>query len=76
MREQYLKQGIQKGQIQALRHLLVNIVRARYPDLAEIAQQQADHFDKPDALDLLIQQIVTAPDANTVHRLLEEDIEM
>jgi hypothetical protein len=71
MREQYLEQGIQKGQIQTLRHLLVNIVRARYPDLAELAQQQAAHLDKPGALELLIQQVVTAPSSSTARWLLE-----
>jgi hypothetical protein len=73
MREQSREQGFEQGEMRALQRTLVIVVRARYPDLAELAQQQAGHFDKPDALDLLIQKVVTAPDASTVRWLLESD---
>ncbi len=74
MREQYREEGRQEGiqeGLQALQHSLVTVVRARYPDLAEFAQQQVGRFNKPDMLDLLIQQAVTAPNASTVRWLLE-----
>ena len=82
MRQQYLEQGIQKGRMEglqeglqeglrALQRSLVTVVRVRYPDLAELAQQQAKHIDNPGALELLIQQVVTAPDAGTARWLLE-----
>jgi hypothetical protein len=67
LRERYLEQG----EILALQRLLADLVRARYPDLAEFAQQQAARFDKPDALDFLIQKVMTAPDAGAVRWLLE-----
>ncbi len=76
MREQYRMQGCQEGEMLALQRLLITVVRTRYPDLAEFAQQQASHFNKPDALELLIQQIATAPDTNTARKLLESTIEM
>ena len=63
----------EQSEMNALRRMLVNVVRVRYPDLAEFAQQQVSHFDKPDALELLIEQVVTAPDASTVRWLLESD---
>ena len=74
LRQQSLEQGLEQGRqevIQALQRTLVNAVRVRYPDLAEFAQQQASHFNKPEALELLIQKVMTAPNASTVHWLLE-----
>jgi predicted transposase YdaD len=78
MREEYLvkgrQEGIQEGrqeELQRLQRLLINVVRARYPDLAELAQLQVDHCKKPDALELLIQQVVTAPNESTARWLLE-----
>ena len=83
MREEYRAKGLQEGLemghqevLQALQHSLVNVVRARYPDLAEFAQQQVGHFNKPAVLDLLIQKAVTAPNASTVRWLLESGAEM
>jgi predicted transposase YdaD len=64
------QKGLQEGEVLALQRSLVNIVRAKYPDLAKFAQQQAVHFDKPNTLDLLIEQVAAAPDASTVCRLL------
>jgi hypothetical protein len=75
MREQYIIKGLEEG-IQALQRSLVNVVRARFPDLAELAQQQARHFDKTSTLELLIKQVVTAPDASTVRKLLEAEADM
>jgi predicted transposase YdaD len=72
-REQGLEQGLEQGRqegLQALQRTLVNVVRARYPDLAELAQQQACRFNTPGALELLIRQAVTVPDASTAQWLL------
>jgi hypothetical protein len=67
------QQSFEQGEILAFQRSLVKFIRARYPDLAEFAQQQASRFDNPGALELLIQQVATAPDANTVRWLLESD---
>ena len=45
---------------------LVCFIHARFPDLADFAQQQVERFDQPAALDLLIRQVAAAPDANAV----------
>ncbi len=74
LRQQYLEQGLEQGEMRALQRMLVNVVRKRYPDLAEFAQQQASHFNKPDALELLIEKVMTAPNASTAHWLLESGI--
>jgi hypothetical protein len=76
MREQSLMQGIERGRVIELQELLVKFIRTKYPDLAEFAQQQASHFDKLDALELLVQQVMTASDANTVCGLLEAETEI
>jgi hypothetical protein len=79
MRKRYRIQGRQEGRqegIQVLQDLLVDSVQARYPNLAGLARQQAGHFDKLDVLKLLIQQVMIAPNANTVRGLLEAGTEM
>jgi hypothetical protein len=82
-RVQFLEQGIQQGvqkerqeRLQALQGLLVNLVQARYPDLAVFAQQQASRFGEPYVLELLIQQVMAAPDADAARRLLESGPQM
>jgi hypothetical protein len=62
---------LQAGRLEALQHSLVNIVRAKYPDLAALAQQQASRFDKTETLDLLIAQVAAAESAHAVRQLLE-----
>ena len=70
-RQEGRREGIQQGEMLALRRMLVNFVRKSYPDLVELAQQQANRFNKPAMLELLIQQVMTAPNASTAHWLLE-----
>ena len=84
MREKYRIQGLQEGRqkglqegrLEGLQLSLVNIVRAMYPHLADFAQQQVSQFNKPDTLEQLIQKVVTAPNADTVHLLLESGPEL
>jgi hypothetical protein len=77
MREEYRMKGLQEGrqkELQALQQVLGNIVRKYYPDLVDLAQQQASHFDNPDRVQLLIQQVLNAPNADVVRWLLEQKI--
>jgi hypothetical protein len=69
MREEYTMKGRQES-LQAFQRSLADVVGIRFPDLAEFAQYQASHFDKPDVLRSLIRQVMTAPDAATVLKLL------
>jgi hypothetical protein len=74
MRKQYLMEGIQEGRkegLWALQRSLVNVVRVRYPELATFAQQQVSHLDKTDTLELLIERVTAAPNADAVRKLLE-----
>jgi len=63
-------EGLAQGEVRALRRMLVHIVKARYPALTDLAQQEAGRLNKPDALDLLIQQIFAATDEELVRWLL------
>ena len=62
--------GIIQGELLALRRLLVNIVRTRFPALIEVAQREAGRIENPEVLDLLIQKIVATPDELTACWLL------
>ncbi len=74
-----LQQEIEKArtdqEVKARRSSLVSVIRVRFPKLTELAQQQVELFDKPEILDLLIQQIVAAPDANAARLLLNPSAE-
>ncbi len=59
-----------EGEIRASQRMLVNIVKARFPSLAELAQQEITKIDNPAVLDVLAQKISTAPDESMVHWLL------
>src|SRR6266446_517725 len=59
-----------EGELRAAQRMFVNIVAARFPTLAELARQQAMQIDSPDALEILAQKVVTAPDESTVRWLV------
>lgn len=70
-RAEGITQGITQGEVQALRRILVQLVKARYPALADLAQQEAERMNKPDKFDMLVQQIAIADDENLVRWLLK-----
>ena len=41
-----------KGEVQAMQRMLVSVVKARFPALTQLAQEQAVQINSPDALDL------------------------
>ena len=62
-------EGRVQGELLTLCRLLVSVVNARFPSLVELAQE-AGQIENAGTLDLLVQQVATAPDENTVRRLL------
>jgi hypothetical protein len=62
--------GREEGEIRALQSALVTIVKARFPTLAELAHQKVAQINNPGALNLLLEQISTAPDEKMVRFLL------
>jgi hypothetical protein len=59
-----------ESEIRALQSAVVTIVKARFPTLAELAQQKVAQINNSGALNLLLEQISTAPDETVVRFLL------
>ncbi len=68
--KQIRAESIVEGKIEEAQTLLVSIVKARFPDLAEFAQQQVTRFNKLTFLEFLVQQVLIAPDESIVRFLL------
>ena len=68
--EQGIEKGIEQGRTEGLQKAVVAIVRLRFPDLTEFAQQQVVKINKPDVLDYLIDQVSFAPDETIIRQLL------
>ena len=51
-----------EGEIHALQRAITNIIKVRFPDLLELAQQGVTGLQQPGALYLLTTQISAAPD--------------
>jgi flagellar biosynthesis/type III secretory pathway protein FliH len=54
--------GHKEGLTEGLQKAFVVIVHRRFPPLTELAQQRIAKITKPDQLDLLLGEIVSAPD--------------
>jgi hypothetical protein len=63
-------EGKAEGEIQALQRAVVTVVKARFPALAELAQQKVAEINKPDVLNFLLEQISIEPDEAAVRALL------
>jgi hypothetical protein len=60
--------------VEALRNALVIVVKTRFPALVDLAQQKAEKIDKPDALNLLLEQVTAASDESIVRWLLDPQV--
>jgi flagellar biosynthesis/type III secretory pathway protein FliH len=67
-------EGLAEGEIQTLQRVLVNIVKARFPALADLAQQKTTQINHAKALDILVQQVSSAPDEPTARWLLSTPV--
>ena len=50
-----------ESEVQAMQRMLVSVVKARFPTLTQLAQEQAVQINSPDTLDLLVQKIRRLP---------------
>ena len=66
-----IQEGIRKGRAEGLRDAIVTAISARFPDLTEQAQQTVAQISKPEKLNLLIGQVVKAPNEDAVRLLLD-----
>ncbi len=49
--------GIERGELKALRPVLIHFVETRFPELASLAQQQAERINRPEALSKLFNPV-------------------
>ncbi len=66
-----VQERIARAELRALQETVVEAVSEEYPPLAELAQQQVTHLDKPEDLRKLVKLIYRAPDEATVRWLLD-----
>ena len=64
-------EGRVEGELEASRKLVVSVVAARFPTFAEAAKKRVAQINDLGALDMLIQQVSTAPDENMLRWLLQ-----
>ena len=62
--------GRLEGELEASRKLVVSVVAARFPTVAEAARKRGAQINSLGALDLLIQQVSIAPDEKILRCLL------
>lgn len=63
--------GRTEGEVIALRKAVAIAIKLRFPSLAELAQQRVAQINKPDKLNLLLDQIADAPDEDAARSLLD-----
>ena len=68
--EKGLQQGLKKGELQAQRETLLDIVQARFPELASLTKKQASITKDPQLLRHLTVKISTVQTANEAEQLL------
>jgi hypothetical protein len=70
-REQGLKLGRVEGEIEAMQQILLDIVKKRYPNLVELAQQRTATVQKVDALRTAIGLMTDTSDETTARAVLD-----
>jgi hypothetical protein len=63
--------GRTEGLVEGLRQAVITAIRLRFPHLIELAQQRVTQINKPDKLNLLLDQIADAPDEDAARLLLD-----
>ncbi len=71
IRKESEAKGRTEGLAEGLRNAIITTVRLRFPDLTEVAQQTVAQISKPEKLNLLMGQIVKAPDEDAARLLLD-----
>ena len=68
--QEFARKNLEKGQLQALRSMLINIVKANMPEWADLAREQAALIEQPEILNALILKLFTAKTSTEVERYL------
>lgn len=67
--------GIERGELKALsalRPVLIHFVETRFPDLASLAQQQAERINRPEALSTVLDKLFLAQTTESARQVLIE----
>lgn len=67
------KEGIRAGELKANRQLAIDVVKARFPHLVEIATQRVRKMRNVEVLRQLTVQVAAAPDEATARKILNAD---
>lgn len=59
----------QKGETRALQRAIVELVKARFPELVDEAQQKVDQIDNPEVLNFLLVEVGSAANMMVAHHL-------
>ncbi len=68
-----IEQGIEKGRLEATRHLLLLVTETRFPALAPLAQEQTTLIQTSDKIDALIVAISSAQNELKAQNALRGD---
>ncbi|HEV2654801.1 MAG TPA: hypothetical protein VGU68_04555 [Ktedonobacteraceae bacterium] len=64
--------GIERGALKALRPVLIHFVETRFPELASLAQQQAERITRPEALSTVLDKLFLAQTTESARQILME----
>jgi hypothetical protein len=67
--------GIEQGEMKALsalRPVLIHFVETRFPELASLAQQQAERINRPEALSTVLDKLFLAQTTESACHILME----
>ena len=67
--------GIEQGEMKALsalRPVLIHFVETRFPELASLAQQQAERINRPEALSTVLDKLFLAQTTESARQVLME----
>jgi len=70
-----IEKGIEKGELQALKALrpvLIHFIETRFPELTALAQQQAEHIQKPELLSTVVDKLFLAQTTEKARQILLE----
>jgi hypothetical protein len=60
----------EESQIKTLQGAIINLVKARFPDLTEQAKEKVEQIDSPDTLNFLLVEIGSAADETVARHIL------
>jgi hypothetical protein len=62
--------GIERGELKALRPVLIRFVETRFPELASLAQQQAERINRPESLSTVLDKLFLAQSTESARQIL------